>query len=82
MFSIQTDYANKIAHTLGTRLVGGECNPDPREAPNPAHGVHIRRIVPACGLRPNVSQEIKEHNSRVSSVGAADAMKHLWGEFE
>jgi hypothetical protein len=84
MFPVQTEYNNRLAKDLGSRLVAGATNPEPSvfDLPNPAHGVHIRKIVPACGLRPNVSQEIKDHNSRVSGVGDPAQFSHLWGNHE
>jgi len=75
------DYAFTVARIkaqqLGSQLIRGERNDDYRErqAPNPAHGVHIRKLVQ---IRPHVDTECADHNSRVSSVGAVEAMEHLW----
>ena len=59
-------------------LVKGEHNPDPREAPNPAHGVHIRVLRPACDLRPHVDRACADHNAMVSGVGKPELFEHLW----
>ncbi len=53
---------------LANRLVQYEHNPDAREAPNPAHGIRIRRIVPRPS-RVLVDEACKKHNSAVSSLG-------------
>ena len=64
---------------LAQELVKGERCEDPRELPNPAHSVtRIRKIVPACDLRPNVDQQCKDYNSRVAGVGSPEKFKHLW----
>jgi hypothetical protein len=71
------------ARNLADRLVTYEHNPDPREAPSPALGVHIRRIDLEKSLRLSrtpVTQECKEHNAMVSGVGHPEQFKHLWGE--
>jgi hypothetical protein len=61
------------ARNLADRLVTYEHNPSPHEAPNPAHCVRIRRVVP---LRPNVinKKQCEQHNQAVYTLG-------LQGEF-
>jgi hypothetical protein len=63
---------------LANALIRYEHNPDPREAPNPNRGVHIRRIVPACDLRPRVDEACAAHNAMVSGVGHPELFEHLW----
>lgn len=75
------DYAFNLvrmkAAQLGSALIRGERNDDyrEREASNTAHGVHVRKLVQ---IRPHVDTECADHNSRVASVGAVEAMEHLW----
>ena len=59
-------------------LVKCERHPDPREAPNPAHGVRIRVLRPACDLRPRVDEACAAHNAMVSGVGHPELFEHLW----
>ena len=58
--------AQQQAKNLASKLVKFESNRDPREAPSPAQGVHIRRIVP---YRVIVDTRCKDHNSAVQSLG-------------
>ena len=52
---------------LASQLIRYERNDDPREAPNPAHGVHIRRLVPVT--RTPVDDHCKTHNSNTEDLG-------------
>jgi hypothetical protein len=63
------------AKNLADRLVKCETNPDPREAPSPAGGIHIRRLVP---MHVPVDKSAQEHNSAISSLGAGDEWLALW----
>jgi len=58
------------ARNLADRLVTYEHNPSPHEAPDPAKGVHVRRIVP---IRPSVinKTQCQHHNTAVQSLGQA-----------
>jgi hypothetical protein len=60
---------------LANALIQYEHNPDPREAPNPSHGVHIRKLVQ---IRPHVDRECQDHNSMVSGVGHPELFEHWW----
>lgn len=63
------------AKRLGTQLMRYERNEDPHEernAPNPAHGVHIRLLRPrprSIGWGDDVA--VRQHNEFVSSLGAS-----------
>jgi hypothetical protein len=76
-FRAQIDWRH--ARNLADRLVKCDHNPDPREAPNPAHGIRIRKIVPFRHFP--VTDEVKEHNANVSGVGSPEQFKHTWGNF-
>jgi hypothetical protein len=72
------DTLARIAATnLANRLIRYEHNPDPREAPNPAHSVtRIRTLRPI--VRVQVDDSCKDHNSAVASLGAVEQYEHLW----
>jgi hypothetical protein len=69
---------------LANRLIQYEHNDSPRDgydAPNPAHGIRIRRIDLEKSLsasRIPVTQECSDHNSRVAGVGHPEQYEHLW----
>lgn len=54
------------ARSLASRLVKFEHNPDPREAPDPAKGIRIRKIVP---YRVVVDRSCQDHNLAVYTLG-------------
>jgi hypothetical protein len=56
------------SRNLASRLVKYEHNPDPREAPSPAQGIAVRRIV-LTDRRIAVDQQCKDHNDAVTSLG-------------
>jgi hypothetical protein len=58
------------ARNLASRLVSYEHNPYPGEAQNPAHGVHIRKIVP---YRVHVDKSAQDHNLAVQTLGQQGA---------
>jgi hypothetical protein len=65
--------AMRRARALAQNLMNAEHNdePDPyagRNLESPAHGVHVRRVIP-IDLRVSVTQEVKDHNSRVANLG-------------
>jgi hypothetical protein len=77
------------AHTLAAKLVAYEHNEAPKDAtanaPNPAHGVRIRKIDLEKSLtlsRVRVTPDCADHNSRVSGVGDPEQFKHLWGDHD
>ena len=61
------ELAQMSAKRLASQMIQYTHNPDPREAVSPAHGVHIRKLVP---IRPRVADDVKDHNSAVSNLGA------------
>jgi hypothetical protein len=73
------------AKNLSDRLINYEHNPDPKEAPDPAPGVRIRRQIDVerslAASRVPVTQECSDHNSRVSGIGDPEQFKKLWGDF-
>jgi hypothetical protein len=65
--------ARGTARALAKQMILYERNPDPmreREAPNPAHGVRIRRVVPMLPVdfRIEVTEECKRHNQAVCDL--------------
>jgi len=78
--NLETARAFDRAHTLAKKLMLFERNPEPmreREAPNPAHGIRIRRIVPMVPSgagRVDVDQQCRDHNEYVSSLGASGSL--------
>jgi hypothetical protein len=64
----QQTLINISTKNLADRLVTYQHNSDPREAPDPAKGIRIRRIVPLPS-RVNVDDACKNHNSAVQSLG-------------
>ena len=68
---------------FANELIKGEREPDPRELPNPSApgATRVRRIdmERSCTMsRVNITQECRDHNSRVSGIGKPELFEHLW----
>ena len=76
--------ARMRAAQLGSQLIKGEHNAEhrEREAENPAHSVTpIRRIDLEKSYRlahVSVTEECRNHNSRVASLGAVEQYERNW----
>jgi hypothetical protein len=66
--------ANIAARRLASSLIKGERCEDPKahlNAPNPAHGVHIRLLRPQPTFIGYDVDKVREHNEYVSSLGVS-----------
>ena len=68
--SYLNDLVQMRAARLASQLIRCEHNDDPREAPNPAHGVVIRRAqeLRQYGPRPHVDPAVAAHNQAVCDL--------------
>ena len=75
----QYQLAQMQTRRLAAKLVVGETNPHPDEAPNPAHTITpIRSSRTLIPMRVRVDQSCADHNSRVSAHGAVEIFEHTW----